>query len=161
MIKVVVSDLSKTLVYVRDQNYKGLLNSAHEALKGRLGEEYPFYDYFGLNEQLLGWLEARRGKYDMHLFTDGTVQDHLPLMERLSRVFDFTENVHTPASVGYSKKDPRAYTKIVEEMGVKPEEVMFVDDNGENLEAARAAGVNVVRFETEAQAIGEMETILG
>jgi len=53
------------------------------------------------------------------------------------------------------KKEPQSYKKIAQEIGLKPEEILFLSDNPEEIEAAAKAGMKVVRFARE----GEFEII--
>jgi len=38
------------------------------------------------------------------------------------------------------------YNKVIEEIGVNPEEILFVDDSASNIEGARAAGIHTLLF---------------
>ncbi len=51
------------------------------------------------------------------------------------------------------KPDPRAYQLIEEQMGVRPDEVLFVSSNGFDICGAKQFGFNVVRVERLAPAI--------
>lgn len=48
---------------------------------------------------------------------------------------------------GVMKPDPRAYTLMVERMGVTPEECVFIDDQPVNLEGARSIGMQTVHLD--------------
>lgn len=63
--------------------------------------------------------------------------------------------------VGIQKPDPRIYALTCERLGVCPEQSVFVDDHEPCVDAARAAGLHAVRFVDNAQAIAEIEAILG
>ncbi len=54
-----------------------------------------------------------------------------------------------------SKKDPESYKKIAEKIGLKPEEILFLSDNPDEIIAASKAGFQVIRFARE----GENEII--
>lgn len=47
---------------------------------------------------------------------------------------------------GKTKKDPTAFTDLAAAAGVKPEEILFVDDNGGNIERAAAMGLKTILF---------------
>jgi 2-haloacid dehalogenase len=49
--------------------------------------------------------------------------------------------------VGVAKPDRRIYEHLLEAHGLAPEDVLFVDDRPENVEAGRAAGIEGVLFE--------------
>lgn len=62
---------------------------------------------------------------------------------------------------GIRKPDPRIYTNTCERMGIAPEKAVFLDDLGINLKPARALGMQTIKVVSEAQAIGELESITG
>jgi epoxide hydrolase-like predicted phosphatase len=62
--------------------------------------------------------------------------------------------------VGVTKPDPRMYFAALERLGVRPDEAVFVDDFAENVEGARAIGMQAVHFRDTAEAIAELTRIL-
>jgi putative hydrolase of the HAD superfamily len=65
------------------------------------------------------------------------------------------------SEVGMRKPDPRIYLLTCERLGVAPTASVFVDDNRDNVEAARAVGIEAVQFGDEPLApISELEAIL-
>lgn len=61
----------------------------------------------------------------------------------------------TPMFHGYfdttigGKKEPASYARIVQSLGLPPEEILFLSDIQEELDAARAAGLNTVWLRRE------------
>jgi enolase-phosphatase E1 len=53
------------------------------------------------------------------------------------------------------KKEAESYKKIASEIGLKPEEILFLSDNIDEIKAASKAGMKVIRFARE----GEFEVI--
>ena len=45
------------------------------------------------------------------------------------------------------KPDPAIYEKICEKYDLKPEECLFIDDNGDNVKAAQNFGMHSIRFQ--------------
>lgn len=50
------------------------------------------------------------------------------------------------------KPDPRIYAVLIARTGRAPEDLLFIDDNGDNVAAARDAGIQAVQF-TSAEAL--------
>jgi putative hydrolase of the HAD superfamily len=65
--------------------------------------------------------------------------------------------------VGMRKPEPEIYELTLERMGggLRFEECAFLDDIEINCEAARALGMKAVRFHDSAQAIAELDVLLG
>ena len=53
--------------------------------------------------------------------------------------------------LGCLKPDASIYRKAIDRAGVLPGEILFFDDKLENVEAARKAGIQAIRFESEVQ----------
>jgi epoxide hydrolase-like predicted phosphatase len=58
-----------------------------------------------------------------------------------------TVDVFAPSyDLGLRKPDPAIYARLIELCGVPPEQIVFVDDFPENVEAALAAGIHGILF---------------
>ncbi len=58
--------------------------------------------------------------------------------------FDYVFNSFT---LHKGKKDPSVFGDVCSVMGFSPEEVIFIDDNSENIERARSKGLNTIHFQ--------------
>ncbi len=63
--------------------------------------------------------------------------------------------------VGLRKPDPAIYHLACERLGKTPPEVVFLDDIGGNLKAARALGMATIKVEAPEVALSELARILG
>jgi len=52
---------------------------------------------------------------------------------------------------GLKKPDEKAFELILQRLGVKPEESVFIDDKQENLDAAKKLGMKIALFENNKQ----------
>ncbi len=59
-----------------------------------------------------------------------------------------------------SKPDPRFYELAAERLGVKPEEILFVDDVGRYGEPAKALGMHFILAETPEQIVKDTEELI-
>lgn len=65
------------------------------------------------------------------------------------------------SKVGMRKPDPAIYKLACEQMGISPEEAVFLDDLGINLKPARALGMTTIKVLGAEQALDELEHHLG
>ena len=73
---------------------------------------------------------------------------------------DVTDDIVYSHEVGLAKPDPRIYELTATRLGVRPEEIVFLDDQPGHVEAARAAGWHgVVHVETR-RSIEEIELLI-
>lgn len=62
--------------------------------------------------------------------------------------------------VGINKPDPAIFRLYAETHGVTPGEIVYFDDNGPNVESAKAVGFEAHRIDPHGDAPGQMRTIL-
>ncbi len=58
------------------------------------------------------------------------------------------------------KPDPRIYALACARLSVRPDETVFLDDWDPYVTGARQAGLHAIRYQDNAQAIGEIEALL-
>src|ERR1035437_2163675 len=86
MIKTIVTDFSKVLLFAKDPNYQGGLNDLNNRLL--LGDpSYPFLDFFDLNEELLKYYKQLNGNVPVFVFTSETIQNHPAINTRIRSAF--------------------------------------------------------------------------
>ena len=64
------------------------------------------------------------------------------------------------AEVGLKKPDAPIYHLALEKLGVAPAEAVFLDDFIENVEGARAVGMQAIHFQQPEKALAELKLIL-
>lgn len=62
--------------------------------------------------------------------------------------------------VKYQKPEPEFYRVIIHRLGENPEEVLFIDDREENLEAARKAGFQTLTYDGKRLLSAEINSYL-
>lgn len=76
-------------------------------------------------------------------------------------VLDHFDVVVESSKVGHRKPDPRFYEMACDELGIQPEEAVFLDDLGVNLKPARAMGMQTIKVVDPQQALAELEAVVG
>jgi putative hydrolase of the HAD superfamily len=62
---------------------------------------------------------------------------------------------------GMRKPDPRIYELTLDRLAVDAADTVFLDDIGMNLKPARAMGITTIKVDSPAQAITDLEAVLG
>jgi len=88
------------------------------------------------------------------VMVDGDGQSVAQVME----VFDV---ILESSVIGVRKPEPEFYRLACERLGVEPSDCVFLDDLGINLKPARAMGMYTIKVEDPADAIAELERLLG
>jgi putative hydrolase of the HAD superfamily len=145
------------------------LDDIADALEPELGhrpEMHRFREiYFAALDPNQPMIDLMRGARDrgfrMVLLTNN-VREWEPLWRSMMPVDEIFELVVDSAHVGTRKPEPEIYELAVERLGdrIGTGDCLFVDDVEVNVEAARALGMRAIHFETNEQAIPEIEAEL-
>jgi putative hydrolase of the HAD superfamily len=111
------------------------------------------------NEELITYFRALRQRYRTAILTNS----FLGAREQEEQRYGFTSMVELAIyshEEGVRKPDPRIYAIAAERLGVPPAEIVFLDDLPENIDAARAFGMQAVLFTSTPQAIADIEALL-
>jgi FMN phosphatase YigB (HAD superfamily) len=143
-ITTIISDFSRVILNVRNKAYKGTLNGLHYELSEKYFK-YNFYDYFVFNEELLNFYKSQKPKYSLNIYTTGVIQNLPEVRKVVSPIFD---NIFATIDFNTDKTKTVAYSYILERLQKPAGEILFIDDQQENIDAAVSAGLNCVRYTT-------------
>ena len=111
------------------------------------------------NPELVAYFRVLRPRYRTALLSnsfDGA-------REREQDRYHFAELVDLiiySHEVSLAKPDPRIYALTSQRLGVQPQEIVFLDDVERNVTAAAAYGFHAILYQTNTQAIAEIEGCL-
>jgi epoxide hydrolase-like predicted phosphatase len=133
----------------------GLDESATEELLAELWDWYSGE----LNTEMADYFQRLRPRYGTAILSNAAAGGRREEERRYG--FSAMADVFVYSyEVGIEKPDRRIYEITCERLGVRPSEVVFLDDLEVNVVAARQVGMRAVRFQSTAQAIYEMEACL-
>lgn len=112
------------------------------------------------NEELFAYFRELRGRGVRLALCTNNVREWEPRWRTLLPIDELFEVVVDSGFVGIRKPDPGIYELTLERLGLRGEEVVFVDDLEHNVEAARGLGMAGVVFTSTPQARGEIEAAL-
>lgn len=80
---------------------------------------------------------------------------HKSFYDYFPRYYDlsFFDGVVVSADIHIIKPDIRIYEHLLKTYDLKPEECLFIDDRADNIEGARAAGMNAYQFNGDFEAV--------
>jgi len=142
MIKVILSDLARTFLFVKDTSWTDTLNKLYAELESKK-IEYDFWAYFELNFEYLELMKELKLEYNVNMYTSGYIQNHPKLNALLTPIF---KNIFNEEKVGYKKTEIKSYEVIAKNLEVEPNEILFIDDDPRYGEAARNAGLQVFQM---------------
>ncbi|MEO8003411.1 MAG: HAD-IA family hydrolase [Betaproteobacteria bacterium] len=77
--------------------------------------------------------------------------------KNISALFDL---VIESSRIGVRKPEPRFFELTCAELGITPDQAVYLDDLGTNLKPARKMGMHTIKVEDHAKAIAELEAVL-
>ena len=97
-------------------------------------------------------LQWREKDIPMYIYSSGSVKAQKLFFSHTEKgnILDFFKG-HFDTKIG-NKKEPESYKKIAKEIGLKPEEILFLSDNPDEIKAAAEAGMKAVRVVREGDA---------
>jgi len=104
-----------------------------------IGSLRPVYKTILLSNAGAGMVEARFSPEELQQYFDKTVLSYL---------------------LGAAKPDPAVYSWVCEQLSLRPDEVIAIDDNSDNCDAARAVGMRVVQYHDFEQTRAAVDALL-
>ena len=119
-----------------------------------------FIDYTSFRDELYDYVkENLSGKYRLAILSNQIESWLEPILEekKFRTVFDI---IVTSYNTGLAKPNIGIYEKVVQELGVKAEECIFIEDRPKNLEPAKKLGMSVIEFKNYDQFVKDLNGLL-
>jgi HAD superfamily hydrolase (TIGR01549 family) len=154
MVKAVLFDFSRVLLFPLDDKYTGSLNSLYKLHVN--DNDFGVFKLFKLNFDLINYIETKLSKLRFHILTSETIQEDPEIIKYLKPIF---KNVYSASQIGIKKNDPAIFEYVSKDLHLDPSEILFIDDSEENIKAAKISELITIRYQTNTQLIGEMDKL--
>jgi len=121
-----------------------------------------------IRPEMVAALRKIAGRYKTACLTNNVRTGEGPGMSRtpeqahqVAEIMQIFDVVVESSKIGVRKPEPKFYQVACEMLAIAPTEAVFLDDLGINLKPAKAMGMRTIKVARPAQAIRELETILG
>ncbi len=151
MTRVLLFDFSRTLIFPKDPSYDGKLNDLYRQIISN--KNYDIFEHFVLNEELINFVKSFKSKYNLVIFTTDILQNDPAIKHILDRVFS---KVYAAKDLEVSKREPNGYKTVAEKLNVHPKDILFIDDLEDNINPAKEAGLQTIRYISNNQLIEEL-----
>jgi epoxide hydrolase-like predicted phosphatase len=111
-----------------------------------------FWSSDRLDEELVDFIRSLRPRYKTGLLSNAWEDTRPALNARYPHLMEIFDVSIFSGEVKLAKPDPRIYHLIMDQLGVAPEETIFVDDFRQNIEQARSLGMQAILFKSSQQA---------
>ena len=109
--------------------------------------------YVGVIPETISLLQELHSNVKLFAFTNSNVQHRKIWPPRFERELRPFERIFCSSQLGLRKLEPEAFAKVVEEIDVSKEKLLFVDDLLQNVQAAEALGIRSVLFDDASAAV--------
>jgi len=107
------------------------------------------------NKKLMKLIEKLKEKYEIICLSD-TNKIHFESHQEQGLLKHFSK-VFTSFELGSRKSDKNTFIKVLEQVKVKPEETLFIDDYKTNVDNAKSLGINAIKYENYNQLVKELK----
>jgi HAD superfamily hydrolase (TIGR01509 family) len=155
-IKIVLFDFSYTLLFPKNDESINSLNNKYDELRQSQTTYNPLADFI-INREMLEFIHSLKSDYKVYIFTSGHMHTDPTIQPILTPIFDgffTTTQIQTP------KSHPNAFKIIANHLGVETKQMLFVDDQEKNVQAAITAGNQAVRFTNNTETINKLKQLL-
>ena len=92
-----------------------------------------------------------------YCFSNTNAAHHATWSQRYEQELSVFQKVFVSNEIGLRKPDIPAFEFVANEMAMPPEKILFVDDTRENVDGARAAGMQAVHVRSSADVVRALE----
>lgn len=112
-----------------------------------------------LDEELTKFITENKNQYRFGMLSNAmsNIRNWLNEKHGFLHLFDIT---FFSTELGMAKPDPKFYLAILNEFMVNANEVIFVDDFIENIEAAKELGIHAIHYKSTTQTLAEINHYL-
>jgi len=148
---------------VGDLSDKDHWETALRHFKQPVNDYMAVYDeYFSgdaIDQELLGFVVSLKPAYQVGLLSNAWMNARMLLDMHFNFIDVFDVSVFS-SEVGIRKPDQAIFKLMLEKMGVKAENAVFIDDMPLNVEGAISAGLHAIRYTDTPQIINALKIML-
>lgn len=104
-------------------------------------------------------VETARVQFPCYAFTNTNLEHHRTWMGMLPAVANSFDRVFASFEIGLRKPERRAFEYVAQAIGLPLDSILFFDDLLENVEGARAAGLNAIHVRSPADVRKALQSI--
>lgn len=114
-------------------------------------------DAIGINPEMYALVDQLK-EQQIPVALLSNVDDRISKLIRDFGLYEPFEPCLLSCEIGVEKPDLKAYELLLKTLNLPAKDVVFIDDRSENIEAAKAIGLDAILFESEQQLRNELNT---
>lgn len=105
-------------------------------------------------------LAELEGRLPLYAFTNTNPTHHRAWQGRYAGLLHPLRRIYVSSELGLRKPHRQAFQHVVDDMGIAPSRVLFLDDTLENVHGAAATGLSSVHVSSEDEVVAVLEALL-
>jgi HAD superfamily hydrolase (TIGR01509 family) len=118
-----------------------------------------FWSADDLNDELVSFIRALRPRYKVGLLSNAW-DDLRDMLIHRWQIADLFDELIISAEVHDAKPNASIYRLALQRLGALPAEAVLIDDVLDNVEGARAVGLNAIQYQSNPQLFDELRSLL-
>jgi HAD superfamily hydrolase (TIGR01509 family) len=103
-------------------------------------------------------LNRLKPRYELVLLSDHALE-WMTYIQMIHSFFDKFGALFFSYELGQTKSDPTTFARVLDELGQKAQQCLFVDDSERNVAVARSVGIPSVRFADSVQLVRQLRQL--
>jgi epoxide hydrolase-like predicted phosphatase len=112
------------------------------------------------NQQLVQYVKKLRPQYKVAMLSNISSRERLDIRFEPGQLDELFDVVVASGDVGYIKPEPEIYQSAIDQLGVRPEECVMIDDIIEFCRGAEAVGIHAIQYLHYDQVITDLEALI-
>jgi len=140
-------------------DWQNFLQKIADAKHTTLETVKKVYDSEQLNPQIISLIDRLHTTHKTGLLTNAH-HEYIARVIEAAHPDSLFDSIVISSEVGVIKPDPRIYEIMIDRLGVKPEEIIYIDDQSRQVEGAEAVGIKAILYQNYQQLIEELNKLL-
>ena len=140
-------------------HWENALRHFNQPVNSYLAVYDEYFSGDAIDQELLGFVVSLKSDYQVGLLSNAWMNARTLLDKHFNFINAFDVSVFS-SEVGMRKPDQAIFKLILEKMGVKAENAVFIDDMPLNVEGAISAGLHAIRYTDTPQIITTLKIML-
>lgn len=103
-----------------------------------------------IEKAALKLIKDLRKRFKVVLLANDSDDDYITKTKKLklNMIFD---KLYCSSQLGISKPNPKIFNYVLEDLGIKPQEALFIDNQENNIKTAKSLGINPILYKNLSQ----------
>lgn len=98
-----------------------------------------------LDEKIMNFAKSLRNKHKLVIISNDA-KDWMDAKIEKFHLDNIFSKIYSSANLGISKPNKEIFTYVLNDLGIKPNELIFIDNQLNNYESAKLMGINAIHF---------------